>query len=77
MYRAQNSNAAMAEPGHRQYRIIFLGEPGVGKTTTSLRVKYGEFINTQEYGEIPGAGDTVFYETTVDGEALKVKVCAC
>lgn len=62
----------MAELRQRQYRIIFLGEPGVGKTTTSLRVKCGEFINTQECGEMARGGDAVFYETTVDGEALKV-----
>ena len=30
------------------YKIILLGEPGVGKTTWFLRIKHGEFVDTMD-----------------------------
>lgn len=33
---------------HPEYKIILLGDPNVGKTTYFLRIKQGDFIDTEQ-----------------------------
>lgn len=55
----------------QEYKIILLGELGVGKTTFFLRVKQGEFVDTEKQSECL---DHFVYNATVDGTEVKVKI---
>ena len=55
-----------------KYKIILLGEPNVGKTTCTLRLKYNRFIKTKVSENFRGAG-MVLYNANVDGEEFKVR----
>ena len=61
------------------YRIILIGNCSVGKTTLALRIKHGEFVNTE--GKTRGVVNGVQHMTKVGKEHIKVcecvSVCVC
>lgn len=56
-----------------EYKIILLGDPGVGKTTFFLRIREKEFVDTEQSPNASIGVDDLVYEHTVDG--IKIKVC--
>lgn len=55
------------------YRIILVGEPGVGMTTYTLHIKQGEYVST-EIG--PGSRvqtTAAELQRVLDGETVKVR----
>ena len=58
-----------------EYKIILLGDPGVGKTTFFLRLREQEFVDTEPRPSASIGVDDLLYEHTVDGTKVKVGVC--
>lgn len=58
-----------------EYKIVLLGDPGVGKTTWFLRIKQGEFVDTGNVGASMGM-DHLEYRTTIKERPVKV-LLAC
>lgn len=56
-----------------QYKIILLGDPGVGKTTWFLRIKHGEYMNMDNSTNTMGV-EHLEYKITVQGKDVKVGV---
>lgn len=50
------------------YKIILVGEPGVGKTTTFFRIKLDEFVDTSRIRQHP----VLQHSIKVDGNDVKV-----
>ena len=65
-----------------EYKIVLLGDPGVGKTTWFMRLKQGEFVDTDNAAVSMGV-DHLEHKTTVQGKVVKVRVlerlhvCVC
>jgi GTPase SAR1 family protein len=58
----------------QEYKIILLGDPGVGKTTFFLRLREEEFVDTEQRPSASIGVDDLLYEHTVDGTKVKVGV---
>lgn len=58
-----------------EYKIILLGEPGVGKTNYFFRLRDGIFVGSSVSTVSQGVEHMTF-KTTVDGEEVKVHVRA-
>lgn len=56
-----------------EYKILLLGDPGVGKTTWFLQVRQGEFVDTENPAVSMGI-DHLEHKTTVQGKEVKVSV---
>ena len=56
----------------QEYKIILLGDPGVGKTTFFLRLREQEFVDTEQRPSASIGVDDLLYEHTVDGTKVKV-----
>ena len=54
-----------------EYKIVLLGDPGVGKTTWFMRVRQGEFVDTENPAVSIGV-DHLEHRVTVDGKEIKV-----
>ena len=61
----------MAVVSDAEYKIVLLGDPGVGKTTWFLRVRQGEFVDTENPTVSMGV-DHLEYKCTVQGKEVKV-----
>ena len=57
-----------------EYKIILLGDPGVGKTTFFLRLREQEFVDTEQRPSASIGVDDLLYEHAVDGTKVKVGV---
>lgn len=57
-----------------EYKIVLLGDPGVGKTTWFLQIKQGEFVDTGNVGVSMGM-DHLEYKMSVKGRDVKVRRC--
>ena len=55
-----------------EYKIVLLGDPGVGKTTWFLQVRQGEFVDTENPAVSMGV-DHLEYKCTVQGREVKVR----
>ena len=55
-----------------EYKIILLGDPGVGKTTFFLRLREQEFVDTEQRPSASIGVDDLLYEHTVDDTRVKV-----
>lgn len=55
-----------------EYKIILLGDPGVGKTTFFLRIREQEYIDTEQRPSASIGVDDLLYEHVVDGAKVKV-----
>lgn len=55
-----------------EYKIILLGDPGVGKTTFFLRLKQGEFVDTEELPTATLGVDNMEYVVKTGGTEIKV-----
>ena len=53
------------------YKIILLGEPGVGMTSFALRVKYGMFMPTNCRDNVRDAA-VIMFKMKVDGDEVTV-----
>lgn len=75
-YKATNM-AAMADVC--EYKIVLLGDPGVGKTTWFLRIKQGEFVDTENHQTVSMGVEHLEHKITVQGKdgPKEVKVQAC
>ena len=68
-----------------EYKIILLGDPGVGKTTFFLRLRDGEFVDTENRPTASIGVDDMEYQHVVEGTGIKVcrrclplqAVCIC
>lgn len=64
-----------------EYKIVLLGDPGVGKTTWFLRIKQGEFVDTENHQTVSMGVEHLEHKITVQGKdgaaAKEVKVQAC
>ena len=54
-----------------EYKIILLGEAGVGKTSLFTRIKTGRFSATQATVGTPGT-DVYAYQTNIGDDPLNV-----
>lgn len=54
-----------------EYKIVLLGDPGVGKTTWFLQIKHGEFVDTGNVGVSMGM-DHLEHRMTIKGREVKV-----
>ena len=54
-----------------EYKIVLLGDPGVGKTTWFMQVRQGEFVDTDNPAMSMGV-DHLEHRVTVDGREVKV-----
>ena len=54
-----------------EYKIVLLGDPGVGKTTWFMRLKQGEFVDTDNSAVSMGV-DHLEHKTTAQGKVVKV-----
>ena len=61
-----------------EYKIILLGEPGVGKTNFFFRLRDDIFVGSSVSTVSQGVEHMTF-KVTVDGEEVKVcyKTCVC
>ena len=57
-----------------EYKIILLGDPGVGKTTFFLRIREQEFVDIEQRPSASIGVDDLVYEHEVDGTKVKVSV---
>lgn len=61
-----------------EYKIVLLGDPGVGKTTWFLRIKQGEFVDTENHQTVSMGVEHLEHKITVPGKdgacAKEVKV---
>ena len=55
-----------------EYKIVLLGDPGVGKTTWFMQVRQGEFVDTDNSVASMGM-DHLEYKTRVDDREVKVR----
>ena len=55
-----------------EYKIILLGDPGVGKTTFFIRIREEEFVDTEQHPSASIGVDDLLYEHIVDGTKVKV-----
>ena len=55
-----------------EYKIVLLGDPGVGKTTWFLRIRQGEFVDTENPVVSMGV-DHLEHRCTVQGKEVKVR----
>ena len=53
------------------YKVILLGDPGVGKTSLFLRLQKGEFVNT----EVLATLGVDYLEKEIDVDGKPVRVC--
>ena len=60
-----------------EYKIILLGDPGVGKTTFFLRLRDGEFVDTENRPTASIGVDDMEYQHVVEGMGIKVCRVAC
>ena len=58
------------------YKIILLGEEGVGKTSLFNRIKTGKFYDGH-WQSTTGGSDCYQYPTTVDNDRVMVRICMC
>lgn len=56
-----------------EYKIILLGEPGVGKTNYFFRLRDGTFAGNT-VSTISQGVEHMTHKTTVDGEEVKVQI---
>ena len=54
------------------YRVILLGEPGVGMTTYTLRIKKGKFVNTVRDDSSSSQATTAVYQKVLEGDTIRV-----
>lgn len=59
-----------------EFKVILLGDPGVGKTTFFLRLKEGEFVDTEVRPTASLGVERLERTVTVDGVSVKVHVAA-
>lgn len=59
-----------------EYKIILLGEPGVGKTNYFFRLRDDVFVGSSVSTVSQGVEHMTF-KATVDGEEVKVQVQTC
>ena len=62
----------MATAADSEYKIVLLGDPGVGKTTWFLQVRQGEFVDTENTAMSMGV-DHLEHKVTVDEKEVKVR----
>lgn len=59
-----------------EYKLIMLGDPGVGKSTYYWRLKTGKFVDTDSTkSSLVTMGIAFEHTMTIDGTV--VKVCTC
>ena len=56
-----------------EFKVILLGDPGVGKTTFFLRLKEGEFVDTEVRPTASLGVERIERTVTVDGVNVKVR----
>lgn len=56
-----------------EFKVILLGDPGVGKTTFFLRLKEGEFVDTEVRPTASLGVERIERTVTVDGVDVKVR----
>lgn len=71
--RAELSKFAMAFVQAAEYKIILLGEPGVGKTNYFFRLRDGIFVGSSVSTVSQGVEHMTF-KATVDGDEVKVHI---
>ena len=62
---------ALSGAGDAEYKIVLLGDPGVGKTTWFMRVRQGEFVDTENPAVSMGV-DHLEHKVMIDGREVKV-----
>ena len=55
-----------------EYKVILLGDPGVGKTTFFLRIREEEFVDIEQRPSASIGVDDLVHEQIVDGTKVKV-----
>ena len=56
-----------------EFKIILIGDPGVGKTTYFLRIRDGEFIDTDKRPTASLGVEHLEYTMTIGGVEVKVR----
>ena len=57
--------------GDSEYKIVLLGDPGVGKTTWFIQVRQGEYMDTDNPAISMGV-DHLEHRVTLEGKEVKV-----
>ncbi len=55
-----------------EYKIILIGDPGVGKTSFFLRVKEGDFVDTEKRPTASLGVEHLEYTMTIDEVEVRV-----
>lgn len=69
--KGRGSYLKMAVSSDAEYKIVLLGDPGVGKTTWFMQVRQGEFVDTDNTIVSMGV-DHLEHKISVDGKEVKV-----
>ena len=57
------------------YKIILLGDPGVGKTTFFLRLRDADFVDTEQRATVSIGVDDLEYKHKIGDTEVKVGRC--
>ena len=56
----------------RQYKIILIGDPGVGKTSYFIRIRDAEFVDTDQRSTVTVGVECLEYPMKIDGRDVLV-----
>lgn len=65
----------MASQQYYYYKIILIGDAGVGKTTLFNRIKTGKFIESTQVTFGAQRADEYLYRTVIGDDSLNVSCC--
>ena len=73
-FEASSPPEPQKSPRKFNYKIILLGDVGVGKTSLFNRIRTGEFI--EDYDSGTSYYDNIYYTTTVGDDEVNVSCCS-